>query len=331
MPEQDDRPILALEQLSVDVATPSGPVRLVDRLDLALHRGERVALVGESGCGKSVTARAVLRLDRNVGLSGRVLLGDRDILQMSTRELRAVRGARIGMVFQDPMTGLNPLMTVGDQVAETLRVRGVSRREANRRAVEALERLRIADAARRLDAYPHEFSGGMRQRVCLAMAIVAGPEVLLADEPTTALDVRVQEQVLTLIDELSRESGLAVLLITHDLGIVAGFADRVAVLYSGRKVEDGDVDRTYADPLHPYTTGLLDAIPRIDQPRQDRLISIPGTLPAPADRPEGCAFHPRCPSRLPICGLEAPPLVGIGPDGRHVSCHLHVAAVEEER
>ena len=324
MPAQ---PVLTIEDLTIDVPGPAGAIRLVDGVNLALHRGERVALVGESGCGKSVTARAILRLDRNVTVSGRIALDGVDILGMSTAQLRQVRGARIGMVFQDPMTGLDPLMTIGDQVEETLRIRGVPRQQARLRAIESLQRLGISRAADRLAAYPHEFSGGMRQRVCLAMAIIAEPQVLLADEPTTALDVRVQEQVLELINGLAEDSGLAVLLITHDLGIVAGFADRVAVLYSGRKVEDAGVDELFGDPLHPYTSGLLGAVPRLDQPPRDRLTSIPGVLPNPADRPGGCAFHPRCPSRLDICSEQLP--LPVYRESHEAACHL-VSAGEDQ-
>ncbi len=329
MSEATRSAVLQLHDLSVSVATPAGVIRLVDRLNLSVRPGERLALVGESGSGKSVTARAILRLDSGVILSGQVLLKQRDLLTLSEREMRKVRGAQVAMVFQDPMTGLNPLMTIGDQVAETLRVRGVSRKDARQRAVDALDRLGIANAAARIRAYPHEFSGGMRQRVCLAMAIIADPDVLIADEPTTALDVRVQEQVLSLIDTLSRESGLAVLLITHDLGIVAGFADRVAVLYSGRKVEDGGVDVTYDRPLHPYTAGLLASVPRIDQAPQARLLSIAGAPSNPISRPSGCPFHPRCSARLPVCATDEPAAMFLDPD-RVVCCHLHQAVSECE-
>jgi oligopeptide/dipeptide ABC transporter ATP-binding protein len=222
------------------------------------------------------------------------------------------------MVFQDPMSSLDPLMTIGDQVCETLRVHGTPRKAARAKALALLQELGVERAAERMDAYPHEFSGGMRQRVVLAMALIAEPRLLIADEPTTALDVRVQEQVLDMLDNVSRRRSLAVLLITHDLGIVAGFADRVMVMYSGRIVEDGPIERIFANPQHPYTRGLLAAVPRVDQTRV-RLTSIPGTPPAPRARPSGCAFHPRCPSRLPVCDQVQPALAETF-DGR-LACH----------
>ncbi len=241
-----------------------GDLTLVHGVDLTIRRGERLALVGESGSGKSMTAKAVMRLDPTVRLGGSIRVQGTEIVGAPARRVRALRGATVSMVFQDPMTALNPVLTIGDQVAEPLVIRGVGRREARRRALEMLDRLGVPDAARRLSAYPSEFSGGMRQRVVMAAALVAQPALLIADEPTTALDVRVQEQVLDLIEEQSRELGLAVLLITHDLAIVAGLAHRVAVMYRGTIVENRPVDELFADPAHPYTRGLLASIPRID-------------------------------------------------------------------
>ena len=230
------------------------------------------------------------------------------------------RGRSIAMVFQDPMSFLDPLMTIGDQVAETLRIRGVPRQEARKRALAVLDELGVDRAAERLESYPHEFSGGMRQRVVLAMALVGEPRLLIADEPTTALDVRVQDQVLDLLDEVSARRGLAVLFITHDLGVVAGFAERVMVMYSGRLVEDGAVGPVFDAPKHPYTRGLIRAVPRIDQDL-DKLYAIPGAPPPPLARPSGCPFHPRCSDAFDRCRVELPALRSV--DGQRVACHLH--------
>jgi peptide/nickel transport system ATP-binding protein len=310
-------PLLDLQDLTVD--TGDGGVRLVDGVGFSIAAGERVALVGESGSGKSVTARALVRLDRDLRLGGRVTFDGRDLLALPDRAMDAVRGAGIGMVFQDPMSSLDPLMTIGDQIAETLRIRGVSAREARARALAVLDELHVERAAERLDAYPHEFSGGMRQRVVIAMALIAEPKLLVADEPTTALDVRVQEQVLDLLDEVCERRGLAVMIITHDLGIVAGFAERVMVMYAGRLVEDGPVDRVFAAPAHPYTRGLIGSVPRIDR-SATRLVSIPGTPPAPKSRPAGCPFHPRCTDAVAICRTDRPALRTHA--GGRVACHL---------
>jgi oligopeptide/dipeptide ABC transporter ATP-binding protein len=316
-------PLLAAAGLSVDMPTPAGRVRIVDDIDFSIGVGERVALVGESGSGKSVTAQALMRLNRKAIVSGRIAFDGRDLVTLSEREMTALRGSALGMVFQDPMSSLDPLMTIGDQVAEVLRIRGVSARDARARALAVLDELRVERARERLDAYPHEFSGGMRQRVVLAMALVGEPRLVIADEPTTALDVRVQEQVLDLLDEVSAARGLSVLLITHDLGIVAGFADRVMVMYSGRIVEDADVGQVFARPRHPYTAGLIAAVPRIDR-TLDRLAAVPGAPPPPRARPTGCAFHPRCAERLERCDRNRPEVVPLGA-GR-VACHKATAA-----
>jgi peptide/nickel transport system ATP-binding protein len=296
------------------------PLRLVEDVSLQLGRGERLALVGESGSGKSVLARAVLGLDRQVEVAGQIQVGGMNVAGASERQLRAVRGRRVAMVFQNPMGALDPLMSVGTQLTEPMRYRGVTGRAARAEAASLLSDLGIPDAQRRLRAYPHEFSGGMQQRVALAMALAAQPEILLADEPTAALDVRAQEQVIALIDEVSRERGLSVLLISHDLSLVAGFADRVAVMYAGRIVHEDPVDAVFTDPAHPYTRGLLAAIPRIDQ-RPDRLPAIEGTMPPPGRRPGGCSFHPRCPQRLDGCDEILPvPVPTAG--GGLVACRL---------
>jgi oligopeptide/dipeptide ABC transporter ATP-binding protein len=313
--------LLQVDQLSIDIATRDAEVRLVDNVSFGIGRGERVALVGESGSGKSVTAQAIMRLNNRVKLSGRVGFDGKDLLSLSPAQMAAMRGQRMGMVFQDPMSSLDPLMTIGDQVAETLRIRGVSKRDARQRALDVLDELKVERAAERLDSFPHEFSGGMRQRVVLAMALVGEPDLLIADEPTTALDVRVQERVLDLLDEISRRRSLAVLLITHDLGIVAGFADRVMVMYSGRIVEENEATLLFAEPQHPYTRGLLEAVPRADI-TVDRLRSIPGAPPPPAARPSGCTFHPRCDRAMAIC-TSVEPGETITPLGARVRCHLY--------
>jgi peptide/nickel transport system ATP-binding protein len=314
-------PVLALEGLCVTAPSANGPpVRIVDQVDLALYPGERVAMVGESGSGKSATARAILRLDSELTIGGRILLRGRDLVGLSEREMTRVRGREVAMVFQNPMGALDPLMTIGAQVAEPLRRAGNSRPAAWERAQHLLSEMGVPDAARRMRAYPHEFSGGMRQRVVLAMALAGDPAVLLADEPTTALDVRTQEQVLTMLDKVARDRHLSVLLITHDLATVAGFADRVVVMYAGRVVHTDPVDAVFAQPAHPYTRGLLEALPRIDQ-AVGRLRGIEGTAPHPADRPPGCVFEPRCPKRMAICAGERPAFVAL-PSGGTVACYL---------
>ncbi|HEV2517180.1 MAG TPA: ABC transporter ATP-binding protein [Devosia sp.] len=316
-------PLLNVDQLCIDIGARNASVRIVDKVSFTLGKGERVALVGESGSGKSVTAQALMRLNPRVRLSGRVDFDGADLLQLSAGQMAALRGSRIGMVFQDPMSSLDPLMTIGDQVAETLRIRGIGRQEARRRALEVLDELKVERAVERLESYPHEFSGGMRQRVVLAMALVGEPDLLIADEPTTALDVRVQERVLDLLDEISRRRGLAVLLITHDMGIVAGFADRVMVMYSGRIVEENEAAQLFREPQHPYTRGLLEAVPRADR-TVDRLPSINGAPPLPSSRPKGCHFHPRCDRATGVCSAETPGET-FTPLGGRVRCHLYGA------
>jgi len=323
-------PALTLNQVSLTLRRRGGAaLRLVDDVSLTLGRGERLALVGESGCGKSVLARAILGLDRQIEVTGDILLGQQPLAGAGERRLRSVRGRRVAMVFQNPMGALNPLMSVGAQLTEPMRYRGVTGRAARAAAGALLSDLGIVDAARRLRSYPHEFSGGMQQRVALAMALAAQPEILLADEPTTALDVRAQEQVIALLDQVTRERGLSVLLISHDLSLVAGFADRVAVMYAGRIVHDDPVDAVFADPAHPYTRGLLSAVPRVDR-APGRLPAIEGTMPPPGRRPAGCAFHPRCPRRLDRCD-QVVPLARPAPGGGAVACHLYDQTEQAER
>jgi peptide/nickel transport system ATP-binding protein len=288
----------------------------VDGVSFTLERGRTLALVGESGCGKSLTSLALLRL---VPAPGRIepgssiRLGDTDVLSLEGEALRHIRGRRIGMIFQDPMTSLNPVFTVGDQIAEGVRAHfDVSRAEARKRALRLLQEVGIPDPAERLRAYPHQLSGGMRQRVMIAIALSAEPEILVADEPTTALDVTVQAQILEVLDRLRATRGMAVLLITHDLGIVAGRADRVAVMYAGQIVEQAPTAQLFASPSHPYTQGLFASVPRITGPVA-RLTPIGGSVPPPTAWPEGCRFRPRCPKAFEKSELP-PPLLPVGPD-----------------
>ncbi|MBD0736732.1 ABC transporter ATP-binding protein [Streptomyces sp. CBMA29] len=271
--------LLQIADLRVAYPGPGGPVEVLHGVDIEVAAGGRVALVGESGSGKSVTARSVLRLDADARVSGTVRLAGTDLLPLPAKRMRAVRGSRIGLVFQDPLAALNPVMTVGWQICQPLVIRGVPRRTARRRGIALLRDLGVRDAAERFDDYPHQFSGGMRQRVVIAIAVIAEPELLIADEPTTALDVRVQAQVLELLTGLADERGMAVLLITHDLGIVAGFAEQVVVMRHGRVVERGATDDIYYRPTHPYTRGLLGAVPRIDADPAVRLATVPEEEP----------------------------------------------------
>ncbi len=303
--------LLSARGLRVGFATEAGVLQAVDGVSFNLAAGEVLAIVGESGSGKSVTAQTILGLTRsaNARIEGSVQLGDAELLDASEDELRRVRGERIGMVFQDPMTSFNPVYRVGAQIVEAIRAHrdDVSGAEGRARAVELLDAVGIADAERRVDDYPHEFSGGMRQRAMIAMALALEPEVLIADEPTTALDVTIQAQILRLLEELNRERDLATILITHDLGVVAEVADRVLVMYAGRIVEEGTLDEIFYDPQHPYTWGLLGSLSRIDRPRPRRLPQIQGAPPSLLDLPAGCSFRPRCPHEFGQCA-ELPPL-----------------------
>ncbi len=323
-------PLLAIENLRTYFHTAGGVARAVDGLSLTVAPGETVGVVGESGCGKSVAALSILRL---VGAPGRIepgsriLFQGRDLLSLDGRAMRAVRGNRIAMIFQEPMTALNPVFTVGDQVAEVARIHaGASRAEAWKRAVEMLDRVGIPAAGERAREYPHQLSGGMRQRVMIAMALMMQPDLLIADEPTTALDVTIQAQILELLAELQRQFGMSVLLITHDFGVIAETASRVVVMYGGEAVEQAPVRELFAHPHHPYTQGLLAAMPRLGASRE-RLQTIPGTVPAPTDWPAGCRFRDRCAFAWERCEREHPALHQLSAD--HASrCHL---AVEPER
>ena len=311
-----DQPLLSVTDMRVGFATEGGRLQAVDGVSFALASGEVLAIVGESGSGKSVTAQTILGLTRspNATIEGSVRLGDTELIDADEAGLREVRGERIGMVFQDPMTSFNPVYRVGAQIVEAIRAhRDVSAEEARARTVELLESVGIPDAARRVDDYPHEFSGGMRQRAMIAMALALEPEVLIADEPTTALDVTIQAQILELLGGLNRERNLATILITHDLGVVAEVADRVMVMYAGRVVEEGSLDEIFYDPQHPYTWGLLGSLSRIDQPRPRRLPQISGAPPSLISLPAGCSFRPRCPHEFSKCA-EPPPLQGRVPE-----------------
>jgi peptide/nickel transport system ATP-binding protein len=306
-------PLLAVRDLRVGFATEGGRVQAVDGVSFELVPGEVLAIVGESGAGKSVTAQTIIGLTRtaNARIEGSVRLGGTELIDAGDEELRKVRGERVGMVFQDPMTSFNPVYRIGAQIVEAIRAhRGETNKgDARERAIELLDAVGIPNAAQRVDAYPHEFSGGMRQRAMIAMALALEPEVLIADEPTTALDVTVQAQILALLASLNRERGLATILITHDLGVVAEIADRVLVMYAGRVVEEGTLDEIFYDPQHPYSWGLLGSLTRIDRDRPERLPQISGAPPSLLDLPQGCSFRPRCPHEFGRCsqlpGLEA--------------------------
>jgi ABC-type dipeptide/oligopeptide/nickel transport system ATPase component len=282
--------LLTIRDLRVSYPGPAGPVEILHGIDLDVAAGGQVALVGESGSGKSVTARSILGLDADATVTGSIRLRGTELVGLPAKRLRSVRGSGAGLIFQDPLAALNPVMPVGWQIMQPLVIRGVRRREARRRGIDLLARLGVRDAAPRFDDYPHQFSGGMRQRVVIAIAVIAEPELLIADEPTTALDVRVQAQVLQLLRDLADERHMAVLLITHDLGIVAGFADSVVVLRHGRVVERGGTDDIYYRPAHPYTRGLLGAIPRLDADPSVRLATVPpDTEQAASAAPDGAA------------------------------------------
>jgi oligopeptide/dipeptide ABC transporter ATP-binding protein len=307
------QPILSVRDLRVGFATEGGLLQAVDGVSFDLSPGEVLAIVGESGSGKSVTAQTMIGLTRskNSRIEGSVELEGEELLDADDATMRRLRGEKIGMVFQDPMTSFNPVYRLGAQIVEAIRAHqeDVGKEQARQRVVELFEAVGIPDAKRRIDDYPHEFSGGMRQRAMIAMALALEPEVLIADEPTTALDVTIQAQILHLLEDLNRDRGLATILITHDLGVVAEVADRVLVMYAGRVVEEGTLDEIFYDPQHPYTWGLMGSLTRLDRPRPHRLPQIAGSPPSLLDLPTGCPFRPRCPHEFSKCteypGLEA--------------------------
>src|SRR5262245_13217491 len=304
--------LLSVSDLSVDFLTDDGIIAAVDGVSFDLAAGEILAVVGESGCGKSATALALLRLIANPPgriVGGTVSFRGRDLLQASEEELREVRGNRIAMIFQEPMTSLNPVLSIGHQVGEPLRVhRGLDGTALLQQCVALLQSVSIPEPVRRLGDFPHRFSGGIRQRVMIAMGMSCQPDIIIADEPTTALDVTIQAQLLGLLPRQVEGHGTALILITHYLGIVARYADRVNVMYAGRIIESADADALYAEPRHPYTVGLLQSVPRLDQPETAKLRPIPGQPPDALNRPGGCAFHPRCPLATARCRAEVPPL-----------------------
>ena len=329
-------PLLVVDDLAVEFRTDEGVVKAVDGAAFTIDRGEIVGVVGESGSGKSVTAMSILGLVKSGRrVRGAIRFRGRDLGTLPAKELRAIRGAEIAMIFQDPMTALNPVVTIGRQIVEALRLhdKKMSKAAARDRAIELLALVGMPDAAARFKQYPHEFSGGMRQRAMIAMAIANGPSLLIADEPTTALDVTIQAQVLDLLKVAQQETQAATLLITHDLGVVAELADRVVVMYAGRVVEQGDVTTVFTAPRHPYTVGLLESLPRLDRD-VDELHPIPGSPPSLLSPPPGCPFHPRCPLARDNCRTDRPELrvVGNGTAVHRTACHYaeELAAVPTE-
>jgi oligopeptide/dipeptide ABC transporter ATP-binding protein len=314
-------PLLSVEHLTVSFRAGDRHLDLVHDVSFDVQPGEVVALVGESGSGKTITARAVmglLRRNPRMRVQGRINLLDKEMLGLSDARMRDIRGRDIGMIFQDPVGALDPVMTVGDQVREAVRRRHKGRAVTNKRVLELLGQVGMTDPELRLKQFPHEISGGMCQRVLIATAIAGDPALLIADEPTTALDVTIQAQVLELLKRLRDERGMSVLLITHDMGVAAQTADRILVMYGGSLVEEGRIEDFFDQPYHPYSVGLISAVPRVDVPRSRRLPAIPGAVPEAAHRPSGCLFHPRCPVALPSCSIEVPPLRPVGE--RLVAC-----------
>jgi len=316
------KPLLEVKSLRTSFFTDAGEVRAVDGVSFSVAPGKLMGLVGESGSGKTASVLSIMRLlpesARIVG--GEVIFEDQDLLKLSEPEMRHVRGARIAMIFQEPMTSLNPVFTIGSQIGEAVRLhQHTTRAETRNRTIEALRMVGIADPERRIDDYPHQLSGGMRQRVMIAMALSCNPRLLIADEPTTALDVTIQAQILDLIRELQVRLGLAVILVTHDLGIVAEYADDVTILYAARVMEQAPTAELFRNPLNPYTRGLLESIPGIDGTRHHRLQAIPGSIPNSLNPPAGCRFHPRCPRAIPQCSAAEPPLENKGPN-HYVAC-----------
>ena len=325
-------PVLQVKNLKTYFYTEDGVVKAVDGISYDLERGETLGLVGESGCGKSVSALSLMRLipsppGKIVG--GEAYLEGTDLLKLSSEEMRRRRGKDIAMIFQEPMTSLNPVLTIGRQLTEALEVHlKMNRKTANQRAAELLEEVGMPDAKRRLNDYPHHLSGGMRQRVMIAMALSCEPKVLLADEPTTAVDVTIQAQLLDLIHRLSKERGTAVVIITHNLGVVARYADRVNVMYAGRIVETSTAGKVYSNPGHPYTLGLLRSVPRLDEERGDRLVPIEGMPPDLAHKPQGCAFRPRCSFAIATCQEKDPQLMAVD-QGHLAACWVDIRASKE--
>ena len=323
--------LLRIDGLRVAFPTSTGPVAPVDGVDLAVKAGQTLGIVGESGCGKSMLSLAIMGLVPKPGriAAGSVWLGDRDLTTLSPAAMRKIRGGDVAMIFQDPMTSLNPVHSVGDQIIEAMRVHQRASDKAMRaEAIAALRRVRIPSPERRLDDYPHQLSGGMRQRVMIAMALACKPKLLIADEPTTALDVTVQAQILELLRTLQAETGMSMILITHDLGVVAEMADEVAVMYAGRVVERSSAAALFESPQHPYTIGLLGSMPRLDEDA-DRLLSIDGAVPPPFAMPRGCRFAPRCPFSLQLCAATDPSMREMAPGHRAACLRAPIETLQE--
>jgi oligopeptide/dipeptide ABC transporter ATP-binding protein len=323
-------PLLEVRNVVTAFRTDEGPVRALDDVSFRVEAGKTLGIVGESGCGKTVSALSIMRLLPEASgsvESGAILLSGRDLLELSEREMRQVRGNKISMIFQEPMTALNPVVSVGKQVMEVFRIhRGHSRKRAREAAIDALEAVRIPDPARRADEYPFQMSGGMRQRVMIAMALACEPRVLIADEPTTALDVTIQAQILELMRQLQRQHGTAIVFITHDLGVVAEMADDVIIMYAGKVVEHGSAAEIYARPAHPYTQGLMRSIPSLECERKSQLSTIEGTVPGLRDLPSGCRFHPRCSHSESLCRETSPALETVATD-HTTACHWATGAL----
>ena len=315
--------VLSVQDLTVEFVTRRGTLRALDKISFDIARGEVLGVVGESGAGKSVTGSAIIGLIDPPGriADGKVVLSGERVDHLPPEQMRRVRGKRIGMIFQDPLTSLNPLYRVGEQLIETIQTHtDLNAADARKRAIALLDEVGIPAPERRIDGYPHEFSGGMRQRVVIALALCAEPEFIIADEPTTALDVSVQAQIIGLIKRLCKERGTSVMLVTHDMGVIAETADRVAVMYAGRVAEIGPVREVIKQPLHPYTQGLMGAIPSIEGDAE-RLVQIPGAMPRLSNIPKGCAFNPRCAKVFDRCRIDRPELIDVG--GHQVACHLY--------
>jgi len=316
--------LVEIRNLRTHYFTEDGVVPAVDGVNLYIKRGETLGVVGESGCGKSVTSLSIMRLVPNPPgkiVAGEILFEGEDLLKKTEAEMRKIRGNDISMIFQEPMTSLNPVYTIGDQIAEAIELhQGLSHKEAMEKAIEMLRLVGIPLPERRVKEYPHQLSGGMRQRVMIAMALSCNPKLLIADEPTTALDVTIQAQILELMKKLKKELGMAIMLITHDLGVVAEMAERVVVMYAGKVVEEGDVVSIFKNPLHPYTEGLLKSVPRLDE-ESDKLHVIEGVVPNPLHLPQGCRFNPRCPVAIDKCKEAQPTLEQVAP-GRFAACFL---------
>ncbi len=326
--------VLQVKNLVTSFRTEEGKIKAIDNISFNVGKGRTLALVGESGCGKSVTSLSIMRLvpDSNGAIDqGEILLNGKNILNLSNREMRRIRGNEISMIFQEPMTALNPVYTIGEQIGEVFRIhKGYSKKQAREAAIEMLRKVRIPAPESRVDEYPVQLSGGMRQRVVIAIALACEPQVLIADEPTTALDVTIQAQILKLMKALQEDIGTSIVFVTHDLGVVAEVADDVAIMYAGKIVEQGTVHEIFKDPKHPYTQGLLSSIPKIDETKAARLSTIKGTVPGLLNLPKGCRFNTRCPYAKDLCFETEPPLGREGATDHDVACHLVAGRLPHE-